>query len=74
MDLAKLAAELRPDLQDNSQQIQTLLPPQQLDRSYNDIETKKPKILVSLEPLFRGDQNGHMILKYFVRWTAGDQR
>jgi len=72
MDLAQLAAELRPDIQDNSKSIDALLPKQQTTRSYGTIETKPEKLTCSLERFQFGDQGGKMLLVHYIRWWAGD--
>ena len=72
MDLAQLAAALRPDIQDNSKPIDALLPQQQPTRSYAAIETKPEKLTCALERFQFGDQGGKMLLVHYVKWWFGD--
>lgn len=68
MDLNIFANKLRNDLGEQPD----LLPKQQTNRSYNDVEEKLPSLNIGLEKFQYGEKNGRMLLTMSVVWPQFD--
>ena len=68
MDLNIFANKLRNDLG----QQPDLLPKQQTNRSYDDVEKKLPSLNIGLEKFQYGEKNGRMLLTMSVVWPQFD--